>query len=138
MADEQLDRDYARVLETSRRKGDLLEGPAGEERRAHPRVRVNPGDLPTELDPWVFALDISISGMAFYSDEPVAPGKTVSVNLGEELFAEAEVLNCQAEESGSPQHPTRYRLHCRFADEEAGKRLLVTIKDLERTGGKPD
>jgi hypothetical protein len=135
MAQRSLDEAYQRVLETSRRNGDVLDEPAGQERRKHPRIRVKPGELPTELDPWVFAIDISISGMAFYADEPVETGKHVNISLGDAAHAEVEVMGCHEEPSSTPNLPSRYRLHCRFADEEEGMRLLVSIKELE--GGAP-
>ncbi|HKI97711.1 MAG TPA: PilZ domain-containing protein [bacterium] len=131
MAEPSLEAEYQRILADSRRTGDLLEEPAGQERRRHPRIRVKPGDLPTELDPWVFAIDISISGMAFYADEAVEPGRKVTIHLGDLATADVEVLACRQEQSTARHLPARYRLHCRFADEEQGKRLLVTIKDLE-------
>jgi len=134
MTDGRLEQDYERVLDASRRKGEVHDEPPGSERRRHPRIRVNPGSLPAELDPWVFAIDVSISGMAFYADEPVEAGATVNIHLDEQVHAEVDVLACDAEQSDQPYLPVRYRLHCRFADEEAGKRLLVAIKDLEGTG----
>lgn len=129
-----LDEAYHRILAESRRKGDLKEEGGAGERRRHPRVRVNPADLPADLDPWVFAIDISISGMAFFADEPVPVGESVTLALSERLSVEAEVVACHTEPPEQPGGPTRYRLHCRFADEEQGKRLLVAIKELEAGG----
>ena len=97
MADRKLDEDYRRVLEASRRSGDVIAEGQGTERRRHPRLRVKPGALPAELDPWVFAIDISISGMAFYADEPVAEGETVTIHLGE--LAQAEVPQLEARQA---------------------------------------
>jgi PilZ domain len=126
-----LDEVYRRVLEAGRRSCDVIAEPEGAERRRHPRLRVKPGALPAELDPWVFAIDISIAGMAFYADEPVAKGETVTIHLGELAQADVEVLGCQEERPDGRYLRTRYRLHWRFTDEEEGKRLLVTIQDLE-------
>jgi hypothetical protein len=131
MDESTLEEAYRRVLAESRRKGDLLEEAPGTERRRHPRVRINRDDLPAELDPWVFAIDISISGMALFADDPVEPGGTVTMALGDQFSVEAEVMRCQEEPPTAPHLPTRYRLHCRFADEEEGMRLLVAIKELE-------
>ncbi len=131
MADPKLELEYQRVLEASRSKGEVLEEPGGGDRRKHPRIKVQPGALPVELDPWVFAIDISISGMAFYADESVPPGRTVTIALGDHASVEAEVVGCRPEPSGPHGEPPRHRLHCRFANEEAGMRLLVAIKELE-------
>lgn len=131
MADPKLAQDYERVLESSRSKGEVLEEPGGGDRRKHPRIKVQPGALPVELDPWVFAIDISISGMAFYADEAAVPGLTVTIALGDHASVEAEVVGCRPEPPAAAGAPPRYRLHCKFADEEAGMRLLVAIKELE-------
>ena len=131
MSRDDLDGKYERILEEGRLRGDLQDEPVEEERRRHPRIRVNPGDLPVEIDPWVFAIDVSISGMAFYSDQPVEDGERVTIALGNELAVDAEVVSSQFEPGDNPYLPSRYRLHCRFADEEQGKELLVRIKELE-------
>ena len=130
MANPTLEQEYERVLEASRSKGEVLEEPGGKERRKHPRIKVQPGALPVELDPWVFAIDVSISGMAFFADEPAQPGSKVTIALGDRAAVDAEVVGCREEPPASAGgHP--YRLHCKFADEEAGMRLLVAIKELE-------
>ena len=52
---EQLEQQYTRVLAESRTRGEVMDTPEGAERRRHPRIRVNSGDLPVEIDPWVSA-----------------------------------------------------------------------------------
>ncbi len=136
MGEDSLDAAYRRVLEESRRRGEVVEDGPGMERRSNPRIRVNPGDLPAELDPWVFAIDISISGMAIYAEEPAEPGHTVDLDMAG-LTTQAEVVACHEEPAGGPDHPGRYRLHCRFKDEEEGMRLLVRIKELEEGAHPP-
>jgi hypothetical protein len=127
----ELDQDYEQVLEDSRESGDLLEQSEDADRRRHPRIRVNPNNLPVDIDPWVFAIDISISGMAFYSDDPVPPGKLVTIKLADEIQADAKVVGVQEEPPLGPEQPPRYRLQCEFTDEEQGKQLLVRIKEME-------
>ena len=124
---------YSRIIEEESSETPTPDGvpPDGIERRRHPRIEVKPGDLPVLLDPWVFAIDVSISGMAFYSEEEVEAGKVINITLGHMMYAEAEVVNCILEEPASPYHPARYRLNCRFLDENQGMELLVKIKDLE-------
>ena len=127
----ELDQEYERVLEDGRESGDLLEQSEDADRRRHPRIRVNPNNLPVEIDPWVFAIDISISGMAFYSDDPVPPGNLVTIKLADDIQAEAKVVGVQEEPPIGPEQSSRYRLQCEFTDEEQGKRLLVRIKEME-------
>ena len=131
MSDEELDRQYQKTLRAAREKGQVLGEYHGQERRRNPRIKVVPGNIPVEIDPWVFAIDVSISGVAFYSDEAVEPGKTVDIDLVDMTPVKANVIGCILEKGDSPYSPSRYRLHCEFEDEELGKELLVRIKELE-------
>lgn len=131
MSDEELDRQYQKTLRAARERGEVLGEYDGEERRRNPRIKVVPGHLPVEIDPWVFAIDVSLSGMAFYADQPVKPGKTVDIDLVDLEPVKARVVDCKMEKSNSPYLPSRYRLHCEFEDEEKGKALLVRIKELD-------
>lgn len=137
MFDEELDRQYQRTLRAARKKGEVLGEYDGEERRRNPRIKVVPGHLPVEIDPWVFAIDVSLSGVAFYSDQAVEPGKTVDIDLVDMTPVKAKVIACQLEKSDSPYLPSRYRLHCEFEDEEKGKALLVRIKELDSESHTP-
>ena len=131
MSDEELDRQYQKTLRAAREKGHVLGEYDGQERRRNPRIKVVPGDMPVEIDPWVFAIDVSISGVAFYSDKAVEPGKTVDIDLVDMPPVKAKVIDCNMEKADSPYLPSRFRLHCEFEDEEMGKALLVRIKELE-------
>ena len=131
MSDEELDLQYKKILREARERGEVMGGYDGPDRRRYPRIRVVPGHLPVEIDPWVFAIDVSISGVSFYSDQEVEAGKTIEIDLVDMTPVVAKVLDCQMEKSDSPFLPSRYRLRCEFEDEEKGKELLVKIKDLE-------
>lgn len=131
MSKSDLDEAYERVLADSRARGEVAGEAPQTERRGNPRIRVNPGDLAVEIDPWVFAIDISISGMAFYSDTPVERGEAIHIALTDDFAVEARVVDSHLETSDSPVLPSRYRLHCEFDDEERGKELLVRIKEME-------
>lgn len=135
MIEETLTERYEQVLEESRRLGQLDDSPEEQrERRQHPRVQVDRGKLPADIDPWVFAIDISISGMAFYSDEPVFAGDVVDVQLRDEEPTHVVVLKCEAEHPDQPGAPARYRLACKFKNEDEGMALLVRIKEMEGLG----
>ena len=137
MSDEELDRQYQKTLRAAREKGQVLGEYDGQERRRNPRIKVVPGDMPVEIDPWVFAIDVSISGVAFYSDNAVESGQTVDIDLVDMTPVKARVIDCKMEKPDSPYLPSRFRLHCEFEDEEQGKALLVRIKELESESYSP-
>jgi len=122
---------YRRLLEQCRSRGDVLGDPDGGERRRNPRLRVHPNRLAQPLSPWRLAIDVSANGMAFYAEEPPATGASVRIALGNLLEAEAEVLACQEVPLHLLKDPARYRVRCRFTDEEQGLRMLVAIKEME-------
>jgi len=131
-----LDTRYQNILET----GETEQGtpPQGRERRTQPRLRIESGMLPIDINPWVFAVDISVSGMSFFTEDPVPVGERFTITLGHEAFAGAEVLLCRLEEEASSYQPARYRVNCRFTDEDEGKNMLVRIKELEGVELIPD
>jgi hypothetical protein len=129
--DETLAQSYQHVLEQCRSQGDVLAEAAGQEQRGHPRLRVHPARLAQPLSPWKLAVDISATGMAFFVEKPPALKSPIRIALGDQLEAEADVLACQEVPLDVLQDPPRYRVRCRFTDEEQGLRMLVAIKEME-------
>ena len=129
--DKQLAESYQHLLEDCRSRGELLDEPAGEERRRHPRLRVHANRLNQPLSPWRLAVDISATGMAFYADEPCDAGSPVRIALGNVLATDADVLACTEVPLQVLHERARYRVCCQFADEEQGLRMLVAIKQME-------
>lgn len=120
---------YERLLERARSCGELLDETTGKEQRRHPRMRIRVNRLPQRMSPWPLAVDISLSGMAFDTDAPCEAGRAVTIALGPDISAAAEVLACQ--EVPVLHEPARYRVRCRFADDDQGLRMLVAVKEME-------
>ncbi len=129
MAESDLVQAYERILERARGRGELLDEASGNEQRRHPRIRVRVNQLPQRMAPWPVAVDISLSGMAFYTDEPCEAGRVVNLTLGPDISAAAEVLACH--EVPVLHEPARYRLRCRFVDDDQDLGMLVAVKDME-------
>ena len=129
MADSGLVSSYERLLAQARERGDLLDEPAGEEQRTAPRMRVRVELLAQSISPWPDVVDISARGIAFHSAEPCTPGLAVQVAAAGAAAAQANVLACQ--EIDSPDGTPPFRVRCRFADDAAGLRMVVAIKQLE-------
>jgi hypothetical protein len=131
MAETDLEQAYERLLARARGRGELLDEASGKEQRRHPRMRIRVNHLPQRMSPWPLAVDISLSGMAFYTDEPCEAGRMVNISLGTEVTVAAEVLACH--EVPLLQEPSRFRVRCRFADDAQGLRMLVAVKEMEAT-----
>jgi PilZ domain len=130
MSDE-LHTEYARIVEESRRRGDVVSEQAGSERRTHPRLAVKAADLWISSVPEFTMVDLSASGVALMANYPLKPGELVTVSLGTVLSLEAEVLHCQLVESPTDYSDAVFRIQCRFAQENEGMELVVKIKQRE-------
>ncbi|MCH9046524.1 MAG: PilZ domain-containing protein [SAR324 cluster bacterium] len=132
MANDKLEETYEQLLEHSRLTGEAEERQSARERRRHLRVQVDSADLQVDSDPWVFLINLSSSGIAFHSDTPYRIEQTVQISL-EGITVEATVVDIQQETGEETAGVGVYRVSCTFADETAGKRLLLEIKNWENS-----
>ena len=127
----EIQEEYARIVEESRRRGDVMSEGPGSERRTHPRLAVKSADLWISSVPEFSMVDLSASGVALMSNYPLKPGEIVTMSLGTVLSLEAEVLHCQLGESPTDYSDAVFRIQCRFAQETEGMELVVKIKQRE-------
>jgi hypothetical protein len=113
----------------------------GEERRSHPRVRLEvPGSAPSEIVP-TLVVDVSLSGalLEVASSLPTRTRYVVHLTLedGRAVSLEGEVVRSyvhgfEKDASGLP--AVKYRAAIRFVDLEPGERGL--LEELIQAGGK--
>jgi hypothetical protein len=123
--------EYARILEESRKRGDVVSEQSGEERRTHPRLAVKAADIWISSVPEFSMVDLSASGVALMSNYPLKPGEVITVSLGTALSIEAEVMHCQLVESPTDHSDAVFRIQCRFTQENEGMELVVRVKERE-------
>lgn len=136
MAQDDIDRVYQRLMDESRETGDLDTGGPGADRRGQPRVKANATMLTVRAELRVSAIDVSVSGLAFFSDFPVQIGQPLNITVGNLFTVDVEVVSCRLEPSDADASQPVYRVQCRFYEEEQGKYLLVTIKELDKKKAK--
>lgn len=140
MADDDLERTYAQMVEQSRLRGEAESARAERERRTHPRVRPDAAPIVVADDPWVYPINVSKAGLAFFSDVPHPPGTRLPIHLENGPTAEATVVECAPETAEPAALAGAYRISCAFADAEAGLRFFLALKSLEAaaldTGGE--
>jgi hypothetical protein len=127
MAKSKLTDRYAEILAEAARARDARPGDV--ERRGAPRVPVVTGELAVNRQHPVTTVDISISGVCFLSELPFAVGSDLDLSLAGVFSVSARVVGCEMEESDATFLETRYRVRCRFADEEQGMEVLVLTKE---------
>lgn len=123
--------EYARILEESRKRGDVVSDKSAAERRTHPRLAVKAADIWISSVPEFSMVDLSASGVALMSNYPLKPGEIITVSLGHALAIEAEVVHCQLVESPTDYSDAVFRIQCRFAKENEGMELVVRVKERE-------
>ena len=128
----ELENQYEEILESSRLRGEILESKGSADKRRHPRLRVDTGDLFISTVPEFSVLDMSLSGMAFLSNHPLGEGEVIHIALGDMLSIDAQILNCRLEEAPSEFLDAQFRINCEFVHDARAMELIVNLK------GKPN
>lgn len=126
-----LERQYEEILDASRKRGEILGEGGARDKRRHPRLSVDSGDLFISSVPEFSVLDMSLSGMAFLSNHPLGDGEIIHIALGSMLSVDAQILSCRLEEAPSEFLDAQFRINCEFLHDSRGMEMLVTLK------GKP-
>lgn len=133
MSEKDFDKLYEHHIEEGKKNGDVQED---SERRGHIRLKAHDTKLSVRAEVEVSAIDVSLSGLAFYSQFPVQIGQSLHITVGSLFTVEAEVISCVLVSSDPDFKKTDYKVQCRFFEEEQGKYLLVVVKEMEAKGKK--
>ncbi len=74
-----------------------------------------------------------MGGVAFHSHRRFAVEQTISVAIRQILVIQAIVVGCDEVEPAADGSP-RFKIRCRFAEEDYGLRFLVLVMEME--GGR--
>ena len=122
--------EFAKILASDRRRGEVTEFSGENERRQFPRLRVNSNDLWIDTMVQFSVLNMSPSGVALNCNHPVQPGDVLEISLGPLQGAKAEVVSCELEESPSEHLDAQYQVRCRFLKVKEGMKLIIKTKQL--------
>ena len=123
--------DYEAMLREGAARGEVEPRPSGAERRLQPRFRLKTQHVFIKVEPRFGVVDVSISGIAVYSDFPFKNGQTVNITMGKAFSVEATVVDCTLVEAYPDLLETKYRVRCAFEDETTGMQFLVMMKQME-------
>lgn len=133
MAEKHADQEYTDLLKQSELRGEMETELGGDDRRQHPRVRAEAADIEVEGDPWVFLINVSSAGMAFYSENNFDVSKELNITLEDGTMAKATVISSTLEDEGAEWVMGQYRVSCSFPDETQGRALVLKIKQNEES-----
>ena len=120
---------YDKIL--SEQKSDQIAKIKGnKDRRISPRFKVDSTDLAISVTLAVSTINVSVDGLSFYSLHAFQIGQTFTIQLGQVFSLQAEVLACEVEEIDEELLEMRYRVHCRYSEQEGGMELLVLLKEM--------
>ena len=132
--DKKLEQSYQMLIEESIASGVVRIGKNGDEQRKAPRFQVKDGAISVRVEPTFEIIDLSATGMAFLSDISFKPGSTITLFLEETTGVQAFVIGCVMMETDPDLLETRYRVQCRFDNEEHGRMVLLMMSEVNKLG----
>ena len=122
---------YERLLGEARARRTIRMLDAGDERRRHPRFPVHTDVIASPAEGVLAVADMSITGLAFRSDRLYIPEHPLTLSLANVFSAVVDIVACDRI-SDPALTPPRYRVRCRFCDEEHGLQFLTLTLEVER------
>lgn len=117
--------EYERVLQEQQDRLLAWQGSIGMEQRAHPRVKVESSDLWISTVPVFDLVDMSASGLAIRSNQPLKMGELIRISLGNTVSVEAEVVGCRMDMPPDEFTDGEFRIQCRFLEDLRGMEIFV-------------
>ncbi len=130
--DKKLNRNYQLLIEESLESGAAVIRNNGDEMRGEPRFQVNDGRLSVRVEPTYEIIDVSASGMAFFSDIPFKPGTVITLYLEDTTGVQARVIGCYLVETDADFMEAQYRVQCHFENEEHGKQVMLMLSAVNK------
>lgn len=131
MTTPKLEDSYLDLLRKSPFGGDAEAQRDEEERRRHPRIHLDAADIQVDTDSWIFVINLSISGIAFYSDSEFTLGQQVTISIETGASVKAKVIEATPEGEDATALVGQYRVCCQFDNPTEGMAFLLRIKESE-------
>ncbi len=131
MLKDEWEQEYEQLLEEGKSSGELSTVPEDEEKRNSPRFRILSGAVWIRMDTSFDVIDVSVSGISFYSDQQFELGQVLAVTLGKAFKIEAEIVHCELAEPDPNSGEARYLTRCHFLDKHSSMRFLLMLKGMD-------
>lgn len=120
---------YEELIGVGANTGKIDMQPPEDDRRTHPRFKLEGTELTIAVHLIVSAIDISRSGVSFYSNYSFRMNQLFALDIGQVFSVTAEVTECTLEETDASLLETRYRVRSRFLEDGLDVEKLLTIID---------
>ena len=134
MSKRDLEQEYQIIVAEGLAKGEIRVRTSDVEHREAPRFAMRQGRISVRVEPVFKLVDISATGIAFFSDLPFRSGQVLQLILKDTVAFQARVVGCELVETDIDYMEMSYRVQCSFRDPTNGKHLLVLMKEMERMG----
>ena len=131
--------EYDRLINRAIETGEVVILPDEKERRRHPRFKMPGGQVRITDSLQRDIIDMSMSGVAFYSERKYEVGEVVPLSLKEAFAVQAEVLGCEMVQTDPSFLEFAYRVRCQFINLNHGLNFLMLVlehSDSEGSGSK--
>ena len=131
--------EYDRLIIRAIATGEVAILPDEKERRRHPRFKILGGLVRITDSIQRDIIDMSMSGVAFYSERKYEGGEVVPLCLKEAFAVLAEVLGCGVVQMDPSFLELAYRVRCQFINLNHGLSFLMLVlehSDSEGSGSR--
>ena len=136
---EELLKNYNDLIQRAASAGELELRPDDQERRRQPRFRIADALVGILVLKDCEIVDVSLSGVAFYSERPYSLDQEIQVTLRDSIGVQARVVGCDIEEVDSPFFDCRYTVRCEFVETDAALCLVdVLLDSYHLAGSRPN
>ncbi len=125
------EKEYKELLKTGKERGEVRVKTTPDDKRINPRFKLKTGAIWIRMEQSFDVVDVSRSGISFFSNYPFEAGQTLAVTLGKAFMIEAKVKSCAVVETDETFLEKKYRVSCNFDDSYSGVQFLVMLKESE-------
>ena len=110
---------------------DRRDSSRGGDQRNRPRFGIRTGSVHIRLETSFEVVNVSASGIAFFSRRSFELGKIVSINCADRVKVDARIIHCRMVDEDSVYMETKYFVACRFLTDLPGKHIVLELMGIE-------
>ena len=118
---------YQELLREAEGKGNIETGGGHPGRGSHPRFKTDDTEMEINVSLKVSVINISLSGVCFFSDHRFQPGQMFDFKVGSVFSIQAEVTSCEMVETDAELMEVRFRVESNFIGQELGLHSILSI-----------
>ncbi len=123
--------EYEELLEGTHDRVDRRDSSRGGDKRSRPRFSIKTGSVHVRLETPFEVVNVSASGIAFFSRRSFELGKIVSINCADRVKVDARIIHCRMVDADAVYLDAKYFVACRFLTGLTGKHIVLELMGIE-------